>query len=44
MHQPRRYPNPKAGVEAVIQLLLEPVGRQQRQKLIELLSARTHDQ
>lgn len=37
VRQPRRYPNPKSQVEAVIQLLLEPASRGQRRRLIKLL-------
>lgn len=34
MRQPRRYPNGQAGLEGLVELLLEPVDRRLRQKVL----------
>lgn len=36
MRQSRRYPNGPAGVEGLVEMLLHPVDRRLRQKLLDL--------
>jgi hypothetical protein len=37
MRQPGRYPNGQAGVEGLVEMLLHPVDRRLRQKLLGLI-------
>jgi hypothetical protein len=40
MRQPRRYPNGQVGVECLVELLLEPVDRRLRQKVLGRAASR----